>query len=388
MNKKYYLLFLFLPLFLGLSAGRARAQEFGTVVRNASDDGVAAYRIPGLVTTNAGTLVAVYDIRYNNSLDLQEDIDIGISRSTDGGRTWGPMILAMDMGTYGGCTQGENGIGDPAILIDRQTGRLFIVAAWTHALPQKSVAWFKVGSGLEPEETAQLMISHSDDDGLTWSAPRSLTGMVKNPQWYFTFQGPGRGIQMADGTLVFATQFQDGKDRIPHSSIMYSRDHGETWTMGTAAWHNTTEAQVAEIEPGVLMLNMRNDLKTGRVVRITRDLGRTWEDYPSQTLVEPVCMASLLMVPATENVLGRDILLFSNPAHEPRRRIDMTVRASTDLGRTWDDSNSVVLDREDSWGYSCLTMIDPETVGILYESSRAHIYFQAVKLKDIVKTLP
>ncbi len=363
----------------------ASAQDFGVVVRNAGDDGVAAYRIPGLVTSNAGTLVACYDIRHNNSLDLQEDIDIGVSRSTDGGRTWGPMIVAMDMGTWGGCPQGENGIGDPAILVDKQTGRIFIVAAWTHGLPQKSVAWFQVGNGLEPSETAQLMLSYSDDDGLTWSTPRNLTKMVKKREWYFTFQGPGRGIQMADGTLVFAAQYQDEFDRTPHSTIMYSKDHGETWTMGTAAWHHTTEAQVAEIEPGVLMLNMRNDLQTGRVVRLTRDLGQTWEDYISETLIEPVCMASLLMVPASENVLGRDVLLFSNPAHEPKRRIDMTIRASLDYGRTWPGVYSMVLDRDDCWGYSCLTMIDRETIGILYESSRAHMYFQAIKLKDLVR---
>lgn len=383
-------IFCLMPMLLCLAAPVAFAQPReadipGVIVRTAGDDGVAAYRIPGLVTSNDGTLIAIYDIRYNNSLDLQEDIDIGVSRSTDGGKTWGPMIVAMDMGEWGGKPQGENGIGDPAILVDKQTGRLFIVAAWTHGLPQKSVAWFKVGNGLEPEETAQIMLTYSDDDGLTWSTPRSITKMVKNPAWYFTFQGPGRGIQMADGTLVFAAQYQDEVDRTPHSTIMYSKDHGETWTMGTAAWHNTTEAQVAEIHPGVLMLNMRNDLKTGRVVRITRDLGQTWEDYPSQTLLEPVCMASLLMVPAAENVLGRDVLLFSNPWHEPKRRIDMTLRASLDYGRTWDDSNAIVLDSEDCWGYSCLTMIDRETVGILYESSRAHMYFQAVKLTDLVK---
>ncbi len=377
-----------LILFFGLMVSFGcshKAEEFGVIVRDAGYDNVQAYRIPGLVTSNKGTLVAVYDIRHNNSLDLQEDIDIGVSRSTDGGHTWGPMIKAIDMGEWGGRPQGENGIGDPAILVDKQTGRLFIVAVWTHGLPQKSIAWFQVGNGIEPQETAQTMLAYSDDDGLTWSQPRSITPMIKKPEWYFTFQGPGRGIQMADGTLVFASQFQDEVDRTPHSSIMYSRDHGETWTMGTAAWHNTTEAQVAEIEPGVLMLNMRNDLQTGRVVRITRDMGQTWEDYPSQTLVEPVCMASLLMVPAAENCLGRDILLFSNPAHEPKRRIDMTVRASLDYGRTWSPENSLVIDDQDCWGYSCLTMIDKETIGILYESSRAHIYFQAIPLAKLVQ---
>ncbi|MBQ2091387.1 MAG: exo-alpha-sialidase, partial [Bacteroidales bacterium] len=118
--KQLYLLAISVLLCSFIAAG----QDFGVVVRNAGDDGVAAYRIPGLVTSNAGTLVACYDIRHNNSLDLQEDIDIGVSRSTDGGRTWGPMIVAMDMGTWGGRPQGENGIGDPAILVDRQTGRI------------------------------------------------------------------------------------------------------------------------------------------------------------------------------------------------------------------------------------------------------------------------
>ncbi len=82
-------------------------------VRSAGDDGVAAYRIPGLVTSKKGTLIATYDIRHANARDLQGDIDVGISRSTDGGRSWGPMIVAMDMGEYGGLPQELNGIGDP-----------------------------------------------------------------------------------------------------------------------------------------------------------------------------------------------------------------------------------------------------------------------------------
>ena len=52
---------------------------------------------------------------------------------------------------------------------------------------------------------------------------------------------------------------------------------------------------------------------------------------------------------------------------------------------TWKESSQLLLDEEYGWGYSCLTMIDRETVGILYESSVAHMTFQAVKLKDILK---
>ena len=110
----------------------ARKHRLARKVRTAGDDGVAAYRIPGLVTTMKGTLVGVYDIRHDNSRDLQGDIDIGISRSTDGGRTWGPMIVAMDMGEWDGLPQELNGIGDPCILVDEVTGDLLVFAAWTH----------------------------------------------------------------------------------------------------------------------------------------------------------------------------------------------------------------------------------------------------------------
>ena len=88
----------------------ARMHRLARKVRTAGDDGVAAYRIPGLVTTKKGTLVGVYDIRHENSRDLQGHIDVGVSRSTDGGRTWEPMIVAMDMGEWGGLPQNLNGV--------------------------------------------------------------------------------------------------------------------------------------------------------------------------------------------------------------------------------------------------------------------------------------
>ena len=351
-------------------------------LRTAGDDGVAAYRIPGLVTTKKGTLVATYDIRHNSSFDLQEDIDIGISRSTDGGRTWGPMIVAMDMGEWGGLSQAENGIGDPCILVDEKTGDLLLFAAWAHGIPAGKHAWFAAGSGFEPETTPQLMMSRSRDDGKTWSQPVSITRQVKQEDWNFSFQGPGRGITMADGTLVVPFQHQEPEpDRTPAAGIIYSKDHGTTWHVHNAAKTNTTESQVAEVEPGVLMLNMRDNRKTGRAVSVTRDMGRTWEPHPSDgQLAEPVCMASLLAVPASQNALKQDILLFSNPA-DPQQRKNITIQMSLDGGVTW--TRRILLDEGIGWGYSCLTLIDRETVGILYESSQAHLTFQAIKLNDI-----
>lgn len=360
------------------SAERRLAQS----LRNHGDDGVFAYRIPGLVTTPQGTLIAVYDIRHRTSLDLQEDIDIGMSRSTDGGRSWEKMKKIMDMGRWGGLPDAQNGIGDPCVLVDEATGEIFVVAVWTYGLGNDR-AWDQVGDGFSPETTAQLMITSSRDDGRTWSAPRNITAQVKAPEWRFTLQGPGRGICMADGTLVFPIQFV-GPDRVPSAGIMYSTDHGETWHCHGGAWTNTTESQVAEVEPGVLMLNMRNNLRTGRVVCTTTDLGRTWTTHPSSLqLREPVCMAGLLHVPAEENVLGKDLLLFSNPDTTSGRN-HLTIKASLDSGMTWLPENSLLLDEEEGWGYSCMTMVDEETVGILYEGSVSQIIFQTVRLKDIV----
>lgn len=357
--------------------------RFGIAVRDHGDDGVWAYRIPGLVTTRKGTLIAVYDVRHASALDLQDNIDVGMSRSTDGGRTWEPMKIIMDMGRWGGLPDAQNGIGDPSVLVDENTGEIFVVAVWTHGLGNDR-AWNQVGDGFEPHETAQMMIVSSRDDGKTWSAPRNITRQVKQQSWRFTLQGPGRGITMSDGTLVFPVQYVDST-RVPNAGIMYSKDHGKTWHCHGHAWTNTTEAQAAEISPGVLMLNMRNNRRTGRIVCTTEDLGRTWTVHPSsEKLREPVCMAGLLMVKAQDNSMGKDILLFSNPDTEKGRN-HITIKASLDGGLTWMPEHSVLLDEEEGWGYSCLTMIDRDTVGILYEGSTSQLVFQAVDLKDIVR---
>lgn len=364
--------------------GVVEAHRLAIGVRHAGDDGVAAYRIPGLTTSNKGTLLACYDVRYNDSDDLQQRIDIGLSRSTDGGQTWEKMRIPMSFGEYGGLPSSQNGVGDPAILVDKQTGTVWIVAAWTHGMGITR-AWFNSQQGMDVDHTAQLMMVRSDDDGKTWSEPINVTSQLKDPSWYFLLQGPGRGICMEDGTLVFASQYI-GADRIPCAGIIYSRDHGKTWHISQKARTNTTETQVAELEPGTLMINMRDNRGGSRAVATTKDMGATWKEHESSrtALREPVCMASLISVKAKDNALGRDLLLFSNPNDSKYRR-NITIKASLDGGLTWNDANQLLLDAGTGWGYSCLTMIDSETVGILYESSVAHMTFQAVKLTDIIK---
>ena len=372
-----------------LSGGRqyklqhqSQPQRMGVSLRTGGDDGVHTYRIPGLATTNAGTLIAVYDIRHRSGGDLPGHIDVGMSRSTDGGRTWQPMQTIMDMGNDP--KWHYDGIGDPAVLVDQTTGTIWVAATWSHG----NRSWIGSQPGMEPHQTGQLMLVRSDDDGVTWSQPINITQQVKRPEWSFILQGPGKGITMQDGTIVFAAQYQDppANRRLPHSTIIYSKDHGETWQVGSGAFDDTTEAQVVELQPGVLMLNCRYNRKSARVVMTSKDMGKTWQPHPTseRALIEPrACMASLIDVDAE---LGNDAgnwLLFSNPDSLSGRH-HMTLKASPDQGNTWPKQHRLLLDEGRGGGYSCLSMIDEQTVGILYEGSQAHMTFQRVSLKDVL----
>ena len=353
--------------------------RIGLALRKQWDDSVHTYRIPGMITTDKGTLIAVYDIRYNNSRDLPGNVDVGMSRSTDGGKTWEPMKNIMDMGP----PHENNGIGDPSILFDPVKKTIWVASLWSKG--NRSIA----GSlpGLSPDSTGQFVLVSSNDDGVTWSDPVNITSQVKDPKWHIYFQGPGSGITMADGTLVFPSQFWDESKRpgIPHSSIIYSRDGGKSWKSGTGAKPNTTESQVVETTPGMLMLNMRDNRGRFRSISTSNDLGKTWiEHHTSQkALPDPVCMASIIKARVMVKGSMKDILFFSNVASPDTRR-NTTLKASADLGESWPAQNEVLLDERRTYGYSSLARIDAKTVGILYEGER-DLYFLRIPVNEIIR---
>ncbi len=370
------------------------------VLRAAGEDNCHTYRIPGLITTAKGTLIAVYDNRYNNSKDLQEDVDVGMSRSTDGGQTWEPMKVIMDMGEWGGRPERLNGIGDPSILYDHTTHTIWVAGLWMSGATEKDMLWWASKPGMEPHETGQFILVKSTDDGVSWSEPVNITKQIKDPSWQLLLQGPGRGITLADGTLIFPAQFKadtgvkalDGGQYTSHSTIIYSRDAGETWEIGTGAKPNTTEAQVVQLPDGSLMLNMRDDLNrtvkdenNGRAVAVTSDLGKTWNVHPSSNsvLTEPNCMASIIAADIEAGGKKQQVLFFSNPNHK-ETRTNMTIKTSFDGGLSWPEENQVELYAPAGFGYSCMTMVDENTIGIVYEGVR-ELYFQKVPVKDLLK---
>jgi sialidase-1 len=351
-------------------------KRIAIAVRKAWDDSVHTYRIPGVITTDKGTLISVYDIRYKHSGDLPANVDVGMSRSTDGGRTWQPMQIIMDMGA----PHENNGVGDPSILFDPVTKKIWVSALWSKG--NRSIAGSQ--PGLSPDETGQFVVVSSPDDGLTWTAPHSITPQVKNPAWKLFFPGPGNGIAMQNGRLVFPAQYWDAA-HMPHSTLVFSDDHGATWKSGVGAKSNTTEAQLVETDPGTIMLNMRDNRGRYRSIATTTDMGKTWTEHHTSysALPDPVCMASLIRANVRVDGKLQDVLFFSNVASQTARE-NMSVKASLDMGETWSDANSLLVDERRSFGYSVLTRIDENTLGLLYEGER-DLYFIRIPVRDIIK---
>lgn len=319
-------------------------------------EGFHTYRIPSLVVTRAGSLLALCEGRRVSRSD-RGDIALLARRSTDGGRTWGESrAVWADPG---------NTCGNPCPVVDLGTGAVWLLATWNLGSDDEQA----IIDGAS-RDTRRVFVTRSDDDGASWTAPLEITADVKPPGWTWYATGPGAGIQLRHGgragRLVVPCDHVEAGTRRGYSHVVVSDDHGEHWRCaGRTPRDGVNECEVAEIAGGELLLNMRNAdrCRRARKVSVSTDGGETWSPpRDDAALVEPVCQASL----RTATWHGRDVLLFSNPAHAERRE-NLTVRASLDGGRSWPHRCTL---HAGPAAYSCLAAMSDGEAAILYEAGR------------------
>ncbi|MFF3919703.1 exo-alpha-sialidase [Streptomyces sp. NPDC001852] len=328
------------------------------------DPGYACFRIPAIVRTTDGTLLAFAEGRVLNCGDAA-DIDIVLKRSTDGGRTWGPLRVVND---GGGDTH-----GNPAPIVDRATGRVWLAETYNTGRTDSA------SCSIPCDRTPHLQ--YSDDDGRTWSVPRDLSPEILAADWNSWYAtGPVHGIQLTKGRyagrLVFGvnTETWDGtRVTANHAALIVSDDHGGHWRIGaTDTWpiaddgtfrQKPSELALAERGDGSILVSGREQDGTDlghRTQAVSRDGGGSFtapfHDLPD--LYAPQVEGSLLR-------LG-DRVLLACPG-DPDRRRTMMIRSSYDGGHTWDSVDRGTVVTTDWSGYSDMARLGADTVGLVYE---------------------
>lgn len=315
------------------------------------------YRIPALIQTTKGTLLAFCEARRASSSDTG-DIDLVTRRSTDGGKTWSDTAVIWNDGT--------NTCGNPCPVVDRETGTIHLLLTWNRGDDVESA--IKQGTA---KDTRRVFVCRSEDDGVTWTTPTEITASTKLPAWGWYATGPGNGIQLSQGPhrgrLVIPCDHTTREPNGYFSHVILSDDHGATWRIGgIVPSDKVNECTVAELADGGIMLNTRNADRNQRQrqVSLSSDGGETWGEVTADAqLPEPICQASLLS-------FASGALFFSNPGNTENRNL-MTVRRSDDQGATWAASRVLC---SGPAAYSCLAPVDGDTVACLYEGGTANPY--------------
>jgi sialidase-1 len=357
---------LLLLLFVTIPATAADWPQRSDVFES-GEEGYALYRIPGIIVTARGTVLAYCEARKTGKSDW-DAIDILLRRSTDGGKTWGarqsladvpgpkaknPVAVAQKLGTADTVTY-----NNPVAFADNNGDVHFIFCL----------------------EYARCFYLKSKDDGLTWSKPVEITATFDKfrPEynWQVLATGPGHGIQLKSGRLLVPVWLSLGTGGHAHrpsvTSTIYSDDHGTTWQRGeiavpnTATWINPNETSAVELSNGSVMLNVRSESKARRRLVVTSRDGATQWSEPKfdDALLEPVCMASILRLPG-ESKESKAGILFSNP--HANGRSNLSIKLSEDDGQTW-VANKVL---DPGFGaYSDLASLADGTVLCFYERGK------------------
>jgi len=332
-------------------------------------DGYPVYRIPALICTPKGTLLAFCEARVGGD---QSPTDMVLRRSVDGGSTWLPMQVIVKAA--------PEAVMDPTPVIDRDTGTILLVYDRWPEMPKGHEAGDNTlhrvpGVG---RESITAWVMTSTDEGATWSTPVDITATTKKPQWTEVIHGPGVGIQTRAGRLVIPCSRTDS---VPWwNYAIYSDDHGKTWQLSdNEVGPGVNESQVVELSDGALSLTMRTDVPKGfRYGATSKDAGKTWSaQFDVPQLPDTCCQASILRYSWANEQGGKSRILFSNPVKDGRS--EGTVRVSYDEGKTWPVAKLIC---KDYFGYSCLTVMPDGAIGCLFETAGcAKIDFQHFTLE-------
>ena len=340
-------------------------ETFSSTIYKQNSEGYPVFRIPAMVSSTAGTLLCFAEGR--SSYDDNGNIDMVVKRSTDMGKTWGSLIKIADAG--------DDRYGNPVPVV-LENGRILLVFGWSVASSASS---------------SKVYVTHSDDDGLSWSTPVEITAQVKTSARSKYQTGPVHGIvkQLAPnkGRIIIPVYgtASDGKP----SGVFYSDDDGESWHPGGSVnYSKGGEPTVAERGDGSIMLNMRdNDDDPYRYQSISSDGGITWTEPSATTLIEPKgCQGALLTFDLGSSA-STTTLLFSDPNNTSSRRHG-SVKMSTNGGATWKYMFLYTAKTGDGMysAYSDLCIVRDDIIGIAYESgyrNTAGIKFRSIRKKDI-----
>jgi len=367
---KKHVLFLSLLAILLCLSGECQTQKQLNYLFESGAEGYECFRIPAIVTSTQGTVLAFAEGRKKGCSDTG-DIDLVMKYSRDQGETWSKLMVIWD--------NGENVCGNPAPVVDAATGTIHLLSTWNLGEDHER----EIIDGTS-QDTRRIFVMSSDDEGQSWSQPREITSSVKQDSWTWYATGPCHGIQLKQGVhkgrLLIPCDHIEAQTKKYYSHTIYSDDQGQSWELGgRTPQDQVNECAVAELPDGRVILNMRNYDRSqeSRKVAHSEDGGLTWGDIASdQSLIEPICQASMLMVNASEEDVP--VLLFLNPADKKHRQ-KLSLRISTDGGKTW--KGKLVLHKGPG-AYSDLTQLPNGNVACLYEAGFSNPY-QGIVFEEV-----
>lgn len=339
--------------------------------------GYFSYRIPTLIKTKR-IVLAFAEGRKNSTSDFG-DIDLVLRRSEDNGQTWGPMQLIYDRDTMA--------VQNPVPIFLEKENKLVLLFNTTN-LSEHDI----LNTDYDEKNQRRAYITTSFDDGLSWSVPVEITGMVKLPHWRWHALGPVHGIQLQfgenKGRLIVPVAISIEKGNSAYCmALIYSDDSGDSWRIG-AVDNNLSDAvqcnetTVVELSDGRIYINTRDHLGgshlKNRGETYSLDGGLTFEApiVESDKFPSPIVQASLLRWRNKDKTAdGR--IFFSSPSN-PEKREHLIVMLSSDESLTW---QTVFKINDGFAAYSDMVQLDYNTLGVLYETDEyKKIIFRQVRI--------